>query len=282
MKTVMSEKIHVSNIKVLMYHRVLEQAPPEDTNWHYVLADEFRKQLKMMDKLGYTPITFYDYHLYLEDKLTLPKKPIIITFDDGYLDTYDIAMPILLEFNMSAVIFALGNRNLKRAVWEERDRQDRCPLMTDEQLEIADSLGFEIGAHSMNHLDLTKTKDDELYAEIVKSKKEIENLLAKPVYTFAYPYGRINEKIRKMAVDAGYTFACGVYTGPYRFGDDLFDIRRLAINYNTGTVQYLLRLLTPYQFIEWLYAKTIGPEKEVARQTSTTKKPIRNLENSLH
>lgn len=277
----MNKSGHLSNIKVLMYHRVLEEAPGEGTSWHYVLAESFRKQLKLIDDLGYTPITFYDYLLYREDKLTLPKNPIIITFDDGYLDTYEVALPILMEYGMSAVIFALGNRSLQRALWDENGQNDRCALMTDEQLQIADSLGFEIGAHSMNHLDLTTVGEAELYSEIVASKKNLETFLEKPVVTFAYPYGRINNKTRKLAIEAGYHFACGVYTGPYRFGDDLFDIRRLAINSDVNTLQYLMRLITPYQYVEWLYARTVGQGAQSNQQETIVKERLHDVEKTM-
>jgi len=252
----MADRAHISNIKVLMYHRVLDKPPRENSNWHYVLTEDFIKQLKLIDALGYTTITFNDYKLYLEDKLTLPKKPIIITFDDGYLDTYEVACPVLIEHNMSAVIFAMGNREIDQACWEDLDDTELCPLMSSDQLRSLSNLGFEIGAHSMNHYDLTKLRDEEIFKEIAESKETLEKILDEPVHTFAYPYGSLNKRVKKMVEIAGFSFACGVYTGPYRFGDDFFDLRRLAINYHTGTSRYLLRLLLPFQYVEWLYHKT--------------------------
>lgn len=261
----MRQESHRTEIKVLMYHRLMENPPSSKSKWHYVTVENFKKQVKLIDSLGYTPITFYDYKLYLDNKLTLPKKPIIITFDDGYLDTFDYAIPILQEFNMNAVIFVLGNRQLKRAYWDEIDDRDKCPLMTDEQIRIAKSLGFEIGAHSMNHKDMTELPEAKIYSEIHQSKVEIEKILGEPIYTFSYPYGNLNENVREITSEAGFTFACGVYSGPVLFGNDLFDIRRLAVNQHTGTVQFLMRLLTPYQYAEWIYAKTLRPVKHFRR-----------------
>src|SRR6056297_629643 len=104
------------NIKVFMYHRVVNIDTGKVQDWRAVSAQNFRRQLKILDWLNFTPITFEDFQLYLEDKLSLPKNPIILTFDDGHLDTYEIAMPILKEFDMRAVIYVIGNRNMRYAL----------------------------------------------------------------------------------------------------------------------------------------------------------------------
>lgn len=243
----------IPNIKVLMYHRVIEKIPKKYNHWHYVTISEFKKQMKLIDRLGYTPITFMDYKLYLEDKLTLPAKPIILTFDDGYLDTFINAVPILVEMNMRAVIFVMGNRKLKRALWDELDDDDVCPLMEDEQILEAKKLNFEIGAHSLNHRILIDLSNKEVTVEIKKSKEQIESILNEQIYTFAYPYGVVDERLEKIVSDSGYLFACGVYTGSPKFGETMYDFRRLAINHHTTIMNFGLKLLLPYQYLEWIY-----------------------------
>jgi len=236
-----------------MYHRVIKEKPQKYNHWHYVTVAEFKKQLKLIDKLGFTPITFTDYQLYQEDKLTLPAKPIILTFDDGYLDTFENAIPILSEMGMKAVIFVMGNRNLNRAFWDEKGDDDVCPLMSDEQIRMASEMEFEIGSHSLNHDELSKLPEHEAVYSINKSKKEIEAVLDVPIKTFAYPYGVLNKKIEQIVSDSGFSFACGVYTGSPKFGETTYDFRRIAINQHTGTVTFLLKLLTPFQYAEWIY-----------------------------
>ncbi len=241
------------NIKVLMYHRVLKKEPLDDAHWHYVTASAFRKHLKMIDWMGYTPVTFYDYKLYKEGKLTLPAKPIIITFDDGYLDTYENAIPILLEMDMRAVIFVMGNRNLQRAYWDERNEGDMCPLMSDEQVRHVSEMGFEVGAHSMNHTTFLKLSSVEISHQLEKSKDQIESILNDEIYTFAYPYGGVDDRVRDVVSESEFSFACGVYTGSPKFGKTVFDIRRLAVNQKTALWKFALLLLLPYQYVEWIY-----------------------------
>src|SRR5699024_2934030 len=131
------------NIKVLMYHRLSTEKPKNSANIHVVHVEDFRRQLKLIESLNFMPITFEDYLLYREGKLTLPKKPIILTFDDGHLDTFELALPILREFDMRAVIFVIGNRKKRYANWEAEDGE-KYPLMNDIQILKARAQGFEI------------------------------------------------------------------------------------------------------------------------------------------
>jgi peptidoglycan/xylan/chitin deacetylase (PgdA/CDA1 family) len=203
--------------------------------------------------LGYTPITFSDYQLFVEGKLTLPAKPIIITFDDGYLDTLENAIPILLELNMRAVIFVMGDRKLKSARWDELDDFDSCPLMSDEQVRTIQEMGFEIGAHSLDHFPLTVLSEEDIEYEVTRSKEAIENVLEKSIQTFSYPYGSVDERVKRIVSDSGFLFACGVYTGAAKFSQSMMDFRRLAVNQETSRLKFLFTLLLPYQYIEWLY-----------------------------
>ncbi len=269
------------NIKVLMYHRVLQEEPEKDTRWHYVTVSTFRKQMEMIDKLGYTTVTFQDYKLYMEEKLTLPAKSIIITFDDGYLDTYENAIPILREMDMSAVIFVMGNRTLERANWDERDENDICPLMTDSQLREAREMGFEIGAHSLDHYNLLELSNQEISHQLEKSKEQIESILEDPIHTFAYPYGSVDYRVRQVVAESDFSFACGVYTGSPRFGETVFDFRRLAVNQFTNLLSFALMLLLPYQYVEWMYHRAKSREKTSIHYKNMLTKGKDGLKGSL-
>ncbi len=242
-------------IKVLMYHSLVSEMSEPSHDPFSVSVDNFKRQLALLDSLNFTTITFMDYDLYRQGKLTLPKKPIILTFDDGHRNTYDLALPILREFNMRAVLFVVGNRKLENANW------DKCsslayPLMTDQQILEAESDVFEIGAHTISHPKLTEIDClDEIWDEIYSSKKSIEKLIKKEVISFAYPYGCVNNRVKSVVKEAGFKYACGVYTGPPVYGRDIYDIRRLSVKYNTSILKFLLMLHTPYEYVEWLYTK---------------------------
>lgn len=252
----MSKSQKHTNVKVLMYHRIIKETAGKKDNKYDVSEKDFRRHLSILDLLNFTPITFHDYNLYLKDELTLPKNPVILTFDDGYTDIFEIAYPILKEYNMRAVIFVLGDRNLRHAVWDHKNGDKGSPLMTDEQIFELSSEGYEIGVHTMTHPILPKLNLDRIREEIVTSKEVIETLLGKEALTFSYPYGLQDQKVQSIVSQAGFKFACGVFTGPPVFGANTLDIRRLEINRNTNVLKFLLKILTPYEYFEWLYRKT--------------------------
>lgn len=262
------------NVKVLMYHRVLKERPPEGSPWHYVTSADFEKQMKWLDRVGYNTITFEDYEMYMEGKLTLPKKSVIITFDDGYLDTFTDAIPIMLKYNMRGVIYVMGNRRMQHAEWEDHEHDIPCHLMSDEQINEASSMGFEIGAHSCNHHDLIKLDHAEAKREVLRSKDNIEAILGREIISFAYPYGRVNGEIQSIVKNAGFSFGCGVYTGPPKFNENPFDIRRIEIDQTTSLSRFLLGLMTPLEYIFWSYNEL----KQISnRKNGTTeKKHIKN------
>lgn len=275
----MNNRTENKNIKVLMYHRISEEQPSDD-DCHVVHVEDFRRQLMILENLNYIPITFEDYYLYLEGKLTLPKKPIIITFDDGHLDTYNLAYPLLREFDMRAVVFVIGQRSWEYARWEENAGEIDYPLMSNEQILELHREGFEIGAHSMTHAKLPELSQGALSREVFGSKKEVENLLGEDIISFAYPYGGVSEGVQFMTRKAGFKFGCGVYTGPPRFGEDKFNIRRLAITSKIDTFQFLLRLVTPYEYAEWLYNK-VKRKFFRLRQVKPDETPLVDYEKTL-
>ena len=156
---------------------------------------------------------------------------------------------------MRAVIYAMGSRTLEYAFWDQEREGETLPLMTDEQILDVRADGFEIGAHTMTHPDLTRLTHQEQIEEIVASKDSLENLLGEELTSFAYPFGRVDRSSHIITQKAGFKFACGVYSGPPRFGDDIFNIRRLGIGYNTGLLTFLMKLTTPYEYLEWFNYK---------------------------
>lgn len=243
-------------LKVLMYHRIVDDKDLADKSRLCVHTGVFRNHLAMLTKLGFTPVTFRDIKLFMDGEIRLPKKPVVITFDDGYLDTYNKARPLLIEFGMRAVIFVLGDRNLIDNVWDKPNSNvPVAPLMRDYHIKELHEKGFEIGAHSVNHSDLRKKTWKEVYSEVKKSKLILESILGSPVLSFAYPYGSVNSKVKQITKECGFYFACSVYSGPATFGKDLFEIRRLTITNSATAGNFFLRLKTPYEYAEWLWWK---------------------------
>ncbi len=148
-------------IKVLMYHRIVngDYVSPGEREF-CIDAKVFRKHLRILERLGYSTITFNDYDLFKRGELNLPRKPIILTFDDGYLDTHEHALPVLREYGMKAVVFVVADPQVRMNDWDSGYDITPAPLMTPDQILELHAAGFEIGSHSLTHPRLTQVPRD--------------------------------------------------------------------------------------------------------------------------
>jgi peptidoglycan/xylan/chitin deacetylase (PgdA/CDA1 family) len=208
-----------------MYHRLVTQAPDENKFDLCVTVKDFEQQLLWLKALGFTMVTFSD----LIEK-PAPAKPLMITFDDGYEDNYLNLFPLLKKHQVKVVAYLLGDRSVRRNEWDIPKGGPAVPLLTDAQvLEMAGSGFVEVGAHSMTHQRLTEVSLQEVRRQVEDSKKSLENLLGKPLLSFAYPYGSLNEAVKQAVREAGFRFGVAVGTGPTGFSADLFEIRRIPV-----------------------------------------------------
>lgn len=210
-------------IPVLMYHRVTDGPVPGSKYNVFINRDRLRDHLISLRDRGFEAVTFGDFF-----QRKLPKKPVVLTFDDGYEDNHRNLLPLLREFKMKAVVYVLGDRKHKTNFWDTSKGEPEAALMSSEQIkEMAESGLVEIGAHSLSHRHLTELPIVEMQREVGESKKKLEDLLGRPVLSFAYPYGDVNSEIKKAVQEAGYPFGIAVNSGPTRFGEDLLEIRRV-------------------------------------------------------
>ena len=180
---------------ILEYHMVRsEQVEPDEIAYN-VSPEEFREQLAYLKEEGYTTISLLDYMKARKGKLTLPEKPIVLTFDDGYDDNYYEMLPILEEFGMKATVYMITNKigQPKYLTWDElRDMQRR---------------GIEIGSHTANHLPLTILTPEDRHDEVYLSKLLMEWNGIKTVFTFSYPNGAYDETMPTLLQETEYLTA---------------------------------------------------------------------------
>lgn len=187
-------------VPILMYHNIAEEYPAETAGAN-ITPDMFERHIKAILNYGYNPIKLTDYYAYLTGNAALPENPIIITFDDGYLSNYEVAYPILKEYNIPASIFIVtstvghtpenGTVSYPHFTWEQAREMQESGLV-------------EINSHTHSHRNLSELQTDELQREIRFSKYLIEKNLNKYCYTFAYPYGDYRADTQKMIKYAGY------------------------------------------------------------------------------
>ena len=126
------------------------------------------------------------------------RDTISITFDDGYTDALTVIAPILCTRQIPFHVFVSAAR---------MNGSDRKYLSPAQVVELSNMPGVSIGAHGATHRSLTSLSSSELAAELRASKVDLETVLQNPVTTMSYPYGHVNDDVRKAAQDAGFTFA---------------------------------------------------------------------------
>jgi len=132
-----------------------------------------------------------------------------LTFDDGYDDFIDYALPVLLRYGFTATAFALAGRLGGDNAWNPEGPRKR--LMTVESLRAAAAAGIEIGSHGLLHVSLPSVNDHELDDEIGLSRRLLQEATGQEVEGFCYPFGHVNERAVRAVRAAGYDYACAIW-----------------------------------------------------------------------
>lgn len=193
-------------VPILMYHYIRVNPVPYDRmgfNLSVTPAD-FAAQMDWLARNGYHPITPTDLHAYLDGQRGLPSRPVILSFDDGYADFYSTALPILRAHDFTAVAYVVSGF------------VGRPGYMNAAQVLEADRSGIEIGAHTVDHVDLSRQSPDGLRYQLTASKATLEQLVGHPVVSLCYPSGRFNPTVAAAAENAGYWDATTTRWGSFR------------------------------------------------------------------
>jgi peptidoglycan/xylan/chitin deacetylase (PgdA/CDA1 family) len=192
-------------LPILMYHKVDLIPPRPGFLGNYVLPERFDEQLTALSRWGYTPITLEDWVEFRAGARKPPRRPIALTFDDGYQSTHDIAWPLLRRHGATATVFLVTDFIGKTNLWDAGERQE--PLLSATQIAALLAGGIHFGSHTCTHRSLTHIPEAEALIELTRSRTALEALLERPVVALAYPYNNNNYRVRGLARQAGYKAA---------------------------------------------------------------------------
>lgn len=223
---------HVSHpLPVLLYHSVSD-SPAAEMAEFTVSPDQFRSHLDHLAGLELKVLTLGQVADHLRSGTPLPAGAVCITFDDGLEDFDRHAWPQLRERGMPATLYTVAGYIGGRSGWLPGEA-GRLPMLSAAQLrDLADD-GVEMGAHSMTHPQLDLLPPDRARREIADSKDVLEQLLGRPVTTFAYPHGHHTHQTKQLVAAAGYTSAAAVRNMFSHDGDDVYALARLTITDTT-------------------------------------------------
>ncbi len=218
-------------VSVLMYHSV------DNNNVFFTVSPEnFKKQMNRLFKSHYRVIRLDELIDVLEKGEKMPKKTVVLTFDDGYKDNYTNAWPILRKYNFPAIIFLtvdLVGREISNS------QNSSLPALNwQEAKEMSNSGLIEFGSHSLTHPKLDKMDILKAEKEIIISKKIIEDKMGKECLYFSSPKGRYTPEIIEVVKESGYRACLGISGGFVKKGDNLYPLKRNSINSTTTLIQF--------------------------------------------
>ncbi len=212
-------------LPIIMYHSVKPHAEPQ--NRLAVSVETFERQMDFLKTHRYNVLSL-ERAADLIQRRKIPPHSVVITFDDGYKDNFTYAYPVLKKYKFNVTMFIIIN---------EVGRAQNDRLSWDQIREMQGSGLVVFGSHGLGPEPLINIKSEEnLKKEIFDSRKILQDKLGRPVFTFSYPEGRFNDKIRQLVIAAGYKVAVATNPGKGHPRDDLFALKRIRISENAANM----------------------------------------------
>ncbi len=208
------------SIPILNYHKIEERADIGITTRRPV---DFEEDLLFLKEQGFQTITFRD----LLNPEKLPPKPVILTFDDAYRSVLDKALPLMEKVGYVGVVFVPTSFVGKKNDWDVQFFGKTFFHLTEDDLRLLASKGFEIASHGCSHRDLKSMEINKIRHELKQSKKYLETITGQQVITISYPFGRFDQRILQIARESGYRF--GVASLYFKLPEQFNGLAQLAL-----------------------------------------------------
>lgn len=218
------------SIPVLNYHSVTI----DPGNVVVISPAKLQEQMAYLHNHGYTPVSLAAFISLMEGQSieAAPEKPVLLTFDDGYIDNYEQAMPLLAKYSFPATLFiSPGTSNQEGYLnWE--------------QIKKMQEAGWDIQPHGMTHPHLPQFSADQQVYEILEARKQIEEKLGTKADVFCYPYGEYNKTTLKLLKDHEFRYAFTIEQGFATNQQSPYLLKRLFINGEESLKSFIRKLST--------------------------------------
>lgn len=206
-----------------------------------VSPESFRRQMGWLKRLGYQGLSLRECMPYITGQKT--GKVAAITFDDGFVNVYQNAMPVLREFGFTSTNFFVSNQIGGSNEWDRPLGVLPAACMDADQIRQWLSAGHEVGAHTMDHVHLSELPEEQAFQQLLSCKEKLEALTGDTVDSFAYPYGDQNDKVRELVRKAGYAVAGGTDRRRATGSDDLMNLPRLTVRRDDIWLHFVAKCL---------------------------------------
>jgi Predicted xylanase/chitin deacetylase len=233
---------------VLGYHAIEDWADDPALRRYAVPRQRFVEQLKSLTNRGFNFVTPDMVAAFLTGEAPLPRRAVLLTFDDCYADLADVAREILRPRGIEAVAFAVTAVGSATNEWDQGAGGRPHDLLAPHEFKQLASSGVEVGSHGRTHRSLVEGTDEERREEIEGSADDLEALgLPRPRF-FAYPYGEVDERARRAVRDAGYIAGFGIEDAWVERGGDRFSLPRIIVHASDRGWRFDLRTNAPALF----------------------------------
>jgi peptidoglycan/xylan/chitin deacetylase (PgdA/CDA1 family) len=238
------------DLPILMYHAV-EAGEPSGYGYA-VPARQFERQLDAIGRAGFETISLGQLFDGLDGKAPLPRKPIVLTFDDAYRNIHEVAWPLMRERAMTGTLFVVTDHVGGSNAWDQAKGLPKLELMDAAELKEMARSGWEIGSHGYRHLELAKATESEQRDEIFRSKSQMESLLGMAPEFYAYPFGSYTEPVKGILREAGYRGAVSMFSQAASVTADRFRLRRIMPHRGDSVLSFRLKLSPSYlRYVAW-------------------------------
>ncbi len=211
-------KVVNGSLRVLTYHRVR----PDADDPRSITPERFREHLTVLKENQHV-VSIDEVLTAINGEKPLPERAVLLTFDDGYADLYDYAMPLLQEFGFPAVIFMLAGYVGRVGRTYSEANYPEAPFLSATQLRDMQMAGIEIGSHGIWHVPLAHLPLEEAEKEVSRSKHILSDLLGTEIKTFSYPWGRAGdffsehvELVKRAGYKLAFTMLHGINKPPFQ------------------------------------------------------------------
>jgi peptidoglycan/xylan/chitin deacetylase (PgdA/CDA1 family) len=208
---------------ILMYHSIADNSDDR----YSVPIESFRQQISWLFEHGFevVPLSFLVRSIQTRSNGNLRKK-VVITFDDGYKDFLDNALPILLVHRAVATVFLVTDLLGGSASWNESGAHDR--LMSEDEVRCIKAQGISLGSHTATHVNLSLLNHEDLQRQLLDSRDRL-TLLGETFYAFAYPWGQWSNQVVDAVKASGYECAVAVGEKTRFAANDIYSLPRITM-----------------------------------------------------